>query len=173
MQVLRRCRVTHNNDVFCSGRSWLVSHYPPSCGWHLSGQSGADGLCLSSWTCAMLLLFFSNGALSAALISHWSKLPLKFPSMKWYLVLWISVSLAYHHLPIIMSYRVCCFIAAEGSQQNFHCKLFYFILLGFYSSLGETVFCKKTEYWLQMRADTQFDGKSGVDSEVKIGAGSA
>lgn len=78
----------------------------------------------------------------------------------------------YHVLQGVLFY--CCRrIAAEGSQQNFHCKLFYFILLRFYSSLGETVFSKKTEYWLQMRADTQFDGKSGVDSEVKIGAGSA
>lgn len=65
---------------------------------------------------------------------------------------------------------LCYFTAAEGSQQNCHCMAFYFIL--FYSGLSETSFCKKAEYWLQMRTDTQFDGRTGVDSEVKIGAGS-
>lgn len=60
-EVLRRCRVTHNNDVFCSGRSWLLSHYPPSCGWHLWGRVVLMGWVLTPQLCnaASLLLIWS------------------------------------------------------------------------------------------------------------------
>lgn len=65
---------------------------------------------------------------------------------------------------------MCYFTAAEGTA-NFHCMAFYFILFYFYSGLSETSFCRKVEYWRQMRTDPQFDRRSSVDSEVKVGAG--
>lgn len=127
---------------------------------------------LSSWTCVMLLFFFSYGVLSAALISHWSKLPLKFPGMKWNPVLWISISLS--GLPS-SSYSHILQGCAILLLQKDHSKTFIvwpFTLFYFYSGLSETSFCRKAEYWLQMRTDTQFDRRSSVDSEVKVGAGS-
>lgn len=128
---------------------------------------------LSSWTRVMLLFFFLYGVLSAAQISHWSKLPLKFPSMKWNLSYEFQFRvLAYHHLPILTSYRVVLFYCCGRITANLYCTAFYFILFYFYSSMGETSFSKKAECCLQMRTGAQFDGRSGVDSEVKIGAGS-
>lgn len=136
VEVLRRCRVTHNNDVFCSGRSCPLSHYPQSCLAPLRAECcwWAVLQLLSSCNAASLLLIWS---LVRGSYKPMIKVATKVPSMKWNLDLWISVSLAYHHLTIFISY----FIAAEGSQQNFHCMVFYYILLHFYSSLGETVFC--------------------------------
>ena len=65
---------------------------------------------------------------------------------------------------------LCYFTAAEDHSKTF--IVWPFTLFYFYSGLSETSFCRKAEYWLQMRTDTQFDRRSGVDSEVKVGAGS-
>lgn len=126
MEVLRRCRVSHNNDIFCSGRSWLLSLYPLSCGWHSQGR-----VVLMGWVLALnsaMLLLFLYRALSGALIIHWSKLPLKLPSMKCFVNFRVWPTII---SPLSRPTGLCCFISAERSQQNFHCMVFYCILLRF------------------------------------------
>lgn len=124
------------NDVFCSGRSWLLSHYPLSCGWHLSGQSGADGLfkLLSSCSAASLLFIWS--------LLRGSDKPLikvAIETKPCFVDFSVSVLPSSPHYHILLG----CAILLLQKDHSKTCIVwfFHYILLGFYSSLGETVFC--------------------------------
>lgn len=84
---------------------------------------------LSAWTCVILLFFFSYRVLSVALISHNQSCHWSFPA--WNETLFYEFQflfLAYHHLPILTSYKVVLFYCCRRITAKF---LLYGLLRSF------------------------------------------
>lgn len=129
VEVFKEHRVSYSNDEFCSGRSLFVFYVTLQAALDTSWGWVMVMVCiklLHSCDAAFLLLIWSVVSSSDKLLIkvaiEVSQHEMKPCFMNFSFSLWPTIIFSFSH-----STRLCYF-TAEGSQQNFHCKAFYFIL---------------------------------------------